>query len=263
MYLEENIRRLNIHYLNIPISFIEEDSRIVVIEEIAYYLSQNPELKEILKWKYKMRFGADKKWSIGKEGIMILSSRIIKLSPSYLFQDLKNKLDFYINMIDDVPLREGVKNVFEYLPESFTMPGSMRKHHSYKYGLIEHLIQTVEFSLKIAEISDVQEYVNIDILIAGALLHDIGKCHSYEVTDIAYLPSNTMVMQDHIIHGITLVEKYLKPLSNHINPLFKDAIFHIIASHHGVKEYGSPIEPKSLEAMIICSQDGLSARIGG
>ena len=98
--------------------------------------------------------------------------------------------------------------------------------------------------------------IDQDLLIAGAILHDIGKinCYKYyneiiEITDIFH-------KQEHIINGIKIISQEIKSEK-------LDKLIHILASHHNIKEWGSPIEPISNEAWIIHFVENLSSKIMG
>ncbi len=259
--IDINVARLNEYYENIPISFYFDGTSIIINEEISFFLSSNPALKETLKYKYNMTFGNGKKWYISKEGMDRLSRQLLKLQTTLSIDHLKRKLYFYINSISNIPLQQAIKNIFAEIPEFLTNPASMRRHHSYKHGLIEHSIQVVEYALAAWKISEQKKLIDRDVLIAGGLLHDIGKSHVYEINGTVNTPSSIMLEQDHLLHGAILVERYLK--AEDLSDELKDKILHIIASHHTLKEWGSPVSPKTLEAWIITSCDNLSAKIGG
>ncbi len=129
-------------------------------------------------------------------------------------------------------------------------------HHSYLGGLIEHIVsvtQTCDF------LSTRYKYVNRDLLITGAILHDIGKIY-----ELSSFPENDYTdegqLLGHIIIGIELIndaktqiEKFPQDLCN----LLK----HLILSHHGELEYGSPKKPATIEAYILHCADSLDAKI--
>ncbi len=98
--------------------------------------------------------------------------------------------------------------------------------------------------------------IDKDLLIAGTLLHDVGKINCYKIEDRKIVLTKTYFEQDHIINGIKLV-------SRNINSDKLDQLLHIIASHHNLKEWGSPTEPKSNEAWIIHFAENLSSKIMG
>ena len=95
----------------------------------------------------------------------------------------------------------------------------------------------------------------MDVLIAGAILHDIGKINCYEYNQINIDITGLFLRHEHIIHGVKLVTQYVR--SKKI-----DNILHIIASHHNLKKWGSPVKPISIEAWIVHYADNISGKIG-
>lgn len=95
----------------------------------------------------------------------------------------------------------------------------------------------------------------MDILIAGAILHDIGKINCYEYNQRNIDITDLFLKHEHIIQGVKLVTQYVR--SKKI-----DNILHIIASHHNLKEWGSPVKPNFIEAWIVHYADNISGKIG-
>lgn len=259
--LDVNIDHLNEHYEDLPIFFKFDNGIIKLIEQTPYFLSKNEALKKKLKWRYKLRYSNEDRWHIGKEGVAILSKTLIKFKPSVDLKILKRQLYFYINSISKIPIKDALKNIFDALPEFFSMPASMNRHHSYQFGLLEHSIQVVDFALAMWKVSDQKKIINKDIVIAGSLLHDVGKCHVYEINDNTASPSYVMLEQDHILHGAILIERLFK--AKNLEKRDIEKILHIIASHHMTKEWGSAREPLTPEAWLVAIADNISAKIGG
>jgi 3'-5' exoribonuclease len=100
--------------------------------------------------------------------------------------------------------------------------------------------------------------VDIDVVVAGALLHDIGKMESYKIDSVPEITLEGAVI-DHVALGYA---KFLE-LANEavLDPKLKLELAHIILSHHGIREFGSPIMPETPEAMIVASADELDFRM--
>lgn len=137
-------------------------------------------------------------------------------------------------------------------------PAAKAMHHVYLGGLLEH-------SLAVAALADdiCSRYrgLNRDLLVSGALLHDVGKVNelryarSFEYTDAGKLLG-------HIVIGVEMVEEKLRSLPDfpvELSILLK----HLLLSHHGQYEYGSPKRPKTLEAVILNFIDDLDSKING
>lgn len=253
MYLKLNLEKLNELYSSIGLSFVEESKVIKVKENRKYLLSDYPEVKEKLKHKFGMTFNDMHKWHISKYGEMNLKTKIIKTEPTKGLDELRLTLISNIKRIKEVELKESINQLLHNHPVFYSGPGAKLKHHDYKYGLFEHTIQVLKLSIMISKIIGAD--VDHDLLIAGAVLHDIGKINCYEQFENHIDITDTFLNQDHIINGIKIV-------SQEIQSEKLDDILHIIASHHYLKEWGSPVEPNSIEAWIIHFADNISAKIG-
>ncbi len=137
-------------------------------------------------------------------------------------------------------------------------PAAKAMHHVYLGGLLEH-------SLAVATLADdiCRRYpgLNRDLLVAGALLHDVGKINelryvrSFEYTDVGKLLG-------HIVIGVEIVEEKLRGIPDF--PLELAILLkHLLLSHHGQYEFGSPKRPKTLEAVILNFLDDLDSKING
>ena len=139
-----------------------------------------------------------------------------------------------------------------------TAPAAKTMHHVYLGGLLEH-------SLAVADLADdvSRRYPGVqrDLLVAGALLHDIGKvaelCYerSFDYTDEGKLIG-------HIVMGVEMVEEKVRQLPDFPRSL-ATLVKHLLLSHHGQYEFGSPKRPKTLEAVILNFLDDLDSKING
>ncbi|GAH56590.1 unnamed protein product, partial [marine sediment metagenome] len=172
MYLKLNLEKLNELYSSIGLSFVEESKVIKVKENRKYLLSDYPEVKEKLKHKFGMTFNDMHKWHISKYGEMNLKTKIIKTEPTKGLDELRLTLISNIKRIKEVELKESINQLLHNHPVFYSGPGAKLKHHDYKYGLFEHTIQVLKLSIMISKIIGV--VVDHDLLIAGAVLHDIG-----------------------------------------------------------------------------------------
>jgi len=146
----------------------------------------------------------------------------------------------------------------EFMQAFCSAPAAKTMHHVYLGGLLDH-------SLSVAclahDISAHYPEVDRDILVVGALLHDIGKVdelrysRSFEYTDAGKLLG-------HIVMGVELVEEKIRTLTD-FPPLTATLIKHLLLSHHGQYEFGSPKRPKTLEAVILNFIDDLDSKING
>lgn len=137
-------------------------------------------------------------------------------------------------------------------------PAAKAMHHVYLGGLLEHSLAVAVLA---NDISQRYPDLNRDLLVVGALLHDVGKVaelryqRSFEYTDAGKLLG-------HIMIGVELVEEKLRTLQSFPQELAVH-LKHLLLSHHGQYEYGSPKRPKTMEAVILNFLDDLDSKING
>lgn len=134
-------------------------------------------------------------------------------------------------------------------------PAAKGIHHNYIHGLLEH-------SLSVSRVADAiaGQYpdVNRDLLVTAAILHDIGKTVEFDyATAIDYSDQGRLL--GHIVLGEKIVADAIGQLEAFPQEL-KLQLLHLILSHHGEKEYGSPIRPKTPEAFILNHADDIDAK---
>lgn len=129
-------------------------------------------------------------------------------------------------------------------------------HHGYIGGLLEHTLSVAELCLMCAQH---YPFVNKDLLISGALLHDIGK-----TSELSAFPYNDYTddgqLLGHIVIGTVMIEEKLKQIPDFPQKLRAELI-HIILSHHGELEFGSPKKPALMEALILSFADNMDAKV--
>jgi 3'-5' exoribonuclease len=132
-------------------------------------------------------------------------------------------------------------------------PAARQVHHAYRSGLLEHLLKIMEVAVFLAGAYGARR----DLLIAGALLHDIGKLQelTYEVATDYSVEGNLI---GHIVLGTGMVRDIARQIDG-FPPALLLEIEHLILSHHGAKELGSPVEPMTVEAYILAAADELDA----
>lgn len=133
----------------------------------------------------------------------------------------------------------------------YECPAAIRRHHEYMGGLCEHTIETVKIALNMVDTMN-RTKISRDMVIAGAVLHDIGKIYCFSKVGQSYVPNDTYNLLEHITMGIMHINEY--------KSLISDDKFlqleHIIQSHHG--NYGDVI-PITAEAWLVHQADDASA----
>ncbi len=137
-------------------------------------------------------------------------------------------------------------------------PAAKHYHQAYRHGLLEHSLTVAQ---AVSAISATFPGIDRDLAITGALLHDIGKLDAYE------LHGDTIEMSDQgRLHGeIALGYHRVRDAIEGLDPFPADtaqAVLHIILSHHGSLEYGSPVIPCTREATLVHMIDNLGGRLG-
>jgi 3'-5' exoribonuclease len=170
------------------------------------------------------------------------------------------RFDELIELVHDTDYKEILKAVFneDVRLMFFTYPGGREKHHAYKHGLLQHSLETAEVAKMLGEYYG---NVNLDLLVTGALLHDIGKLKAYESNDASeeFLGQINRTSWDsllgHLAMSAIFVSKVI-PASVDSNKAMM--LYHLILSHHGKEEWGSPIKSKMFESVILHKADVLS-----
>lgn len=134
-------------------------------------------------------------------------------------------------------------------------PAAQTIHHAYRGGFLEHVLQIARVSLHLADLYGADR----DIVLAGALLHDVGKLQELEY-DGTTVYSRDGRMLGHIAMGLVLVRDAARQVPD-FPPVLLTQIEHIVLSHHGAMELGSPVEPMTVEAFILSAVDDLDAKV--
>jgi 3'-5' exoribonuclease len=139
-----------------------------------------------------------------------------------------------------------------------TAPAAKKMHHAYLGGLLEH---TLSIARLIQAVAGHYKGIDKDLLLTGGILHDIGKVHefSYE-THIDYSDAGRLL--NHIVIGVEMLETKIATLNDFPENLAL-VLKHMIVSHHGTRDFGSPEPPKTLEAIMLYYLDELDAKVTG
>jgi 3'-5' exoribonuclease len=137
-------------------------------------------------------------------------------------------------------------------------PAAKKLHHGYVGGLLEH---TVTLCRLVMVVSEIYRGLNRDVLLAGAILHDVGKIE--ELTyERSFDYSDRGRLLGHLVMGVEMVEKRIATLDGFPEELAL-ILKHLILSHHGEYASGSPKRPKTLEAIILHYLDDMDAKYNG
>ncbi len=175
--------------------------------------------------------------------------------------ELGERLVALVDSVADLHLRALLERAFDGSREPgatfLVAPAAVRNHHAYRHGLLEHSIIVAETAGGVASQFDT---VNRDIVVAGALLHDIGKIEAYTSDAMAPLMTDAGRLHGEIVIGHDMVRDLITEVPDFPAETAK-RLRHIIVSHHGMKEKGSPVVPQTREAIIVHYCDDMTARI--
>lgn len=134
-------------------------------------------------------------------------------------------------------------------------PAGVKVHHDYRSGLLEHVLKIIEVSTGVADAYGARR----DLLIAGAILHDIGK-----LEELSYALATEYTVEGNLVGHMAIGVGILRAAAAEQAGFPQDLLLeltHLILSHHGSKELGSPVEPMTVEAFILASCDDLDSKI--
>ncbi len=139
-------------------------------------------------------------------------------------------------------------------------PGGMKLHHSYIGGLLEHVHNMLRVAVAVLPM---YPNVHADLVLAGIFLHDIGKTEELSC-DLSFSYTNQGQLLGHIVQSLLIVNQKIDDLKAggaKIDQELIDSIEHIIVSHHGEYEFGSPRLPAMPEAFMVYFIDDLDAKL--
>ena len=189
-------------------------------------------------------------------------------------EEMMQEIISTIERIENHHLKLILESFFEdenFVKEFYDCPAAKLYHHNYVGGLLEHTVSVLRIC---KTISDFYPALDPNLLYAGAILHDIGKIHTYDYDRISIEMSDRGIFFDHIVMCNSMIASKLDSISAIIgsngndNELeeFKEIsmnLQHLILSHHGEKKngWGSPVDPQTPEAVALHHADNMDAKV--
>lgn len=172
-----------------------------------------------------------------------------------IIQEITN----WIDSIQNTHLKNLLHGIFadpEIRDKFMIAPAAKLWHHNYLGGLAEHTLSLVKLCHRLH-----QHYpqLNQDILIAGALLHDLGKIYEMETKGFINYSTEGRLL-GHISIACEVVSDKIRTIEDFPDTI-KQQLLHCILSHHGKQEYGSPVVPMTLEALVLNYADELDSKV--
>ena len=137
-------------------------------------------------------------------------------------------------------------------------PAAKYYHQAYAHGLLDH---TVSVAQAVSAAAGAFPEVDRDVAITGALLHDIGKTQAYNDDPLAIDLTDAGRLIGEIPLGYYLVRRTIETIDG-FDPELAQAVLHIVLSHHGKLENGSPVVPATREATLVHAMDNLGGTLG-
>jgi 3'-5' exoribonuclease len=179
------------------------------------------------------------------------------LSAARSVEEMWAELTAHLHSVRDPHLRVLLNRmVADHEQQLREWPAAQQIHHAYRAGMLEHIVKMADIGRHLARAYDANE----DLVLAGVILHDIGK-----LQELTYEPGGATYSRDgnligHIGLGLIMVREAINGISGFPDDL-RAHVEHLIVSHHGSREHGSPVEPKTVEAFILAAVDELDSRL--
>lgn len=169
------------------------------------------------------------------------------------------ELEAVIAAIADPPLQQLLRAIFrgETLAKFQRAPAAKKLHHAYIGGLIEHTLSIVGMAVKAA---GHYPLIDRDMLIAGALLHDLAKIEEFDFSRPPFGYTDRGRLVGHLVMGVDIVRRAAAEVQT-IGEEQLDRLLHIILSHHGQYGFGSPVLPMTPEAILLHHLDDIDAKM--
>lgn len=176
--------------------------------------------------------------------------------------ELERRLDSVLDSVQDASVRGLLEKLLgpqgELRAPFIRATAAKYNHHAYPGGLIEHSLQVVD---AVGDFARSHPAIDRDIAVAGAVLHDIGKLESYEDDPIGRDFTDAGRFEGEIPLGYYRVRRAIEQLPGFPQERARQ-LLHVILSHHGRLEHGSPVVPCTREATVVHAMDELSSRLG-
>jgi 3'-5' exoribonuclease len=177
------------------------------------------------------------------------------LSGEQMFEELMSIAEGF----SDAELRSVVTKIYNDYKEKLTYwPAAFRLHHAIRGGLLYHTLSIVRLAESVCKI---YPSVNRDLLIAGAMLHDVAKTDEFIVNDCGTASGYSLEgnLVGHLAKGAMIIGKAAEELG--VSDETKFLLQHMVLSHHGEPEFGAAVRPMFLEAELLSELDLMDARI--
>jgi 3'-5' exoribonuclease len=192
----------------------------------------------------------------------LMCQPVSRFDPVEMFAELMNIIE---DRIADKSLRQLVADILEQHREALlTLPAARRNHHAFISGFLEHVLNVTRSCCHLADkyaelYRDLNPPLNKDVIIAGAVLHDIGKLRELSVTPAGAEYSAEGSLIGHVLQGRDIVRE--AAAGRKLDPEIMLRLEHVIVAHQRLPEWGAPKPPMTPEALIVHYADDLDAKL--
>ena len=208
--------------------------------------------------------------------IQLIATRITKVDPDEVVEDdfmplaavevdkLLSRMGELLRSMENPHLRTLAECFLldeRFLAKFSRAPAGIKHHHAYHGGLLEHVVNLMEVVTRIAPC---YPQIDRDLLLTGAFLHDVSKIDELTYDrELAYSDEGQLI--GHLVMAVSMLEEKVREAEKLAGEEIPEEtvlrLKHMIVSHHGEYEYGSPKLPMTLEAVALCFLDNLDAKV--
>lgn len=173
------------------------------------------------------------------------------------YTELKNGIEGYIESIKTKSLHDITKSIIDKYSKSFYLyPAAAKLHHAYVGGLAYHTMGMLEVAKRIIEC---YPYLDYDLLISGTILHDVGKVIEFTgVENTEYAMKGQLL--GHLLIGCDIISQTAKELGYTGDEEEVLMLLHMVASHHGIPQYGAIKKPCIAESAMLWFIDSIDSK---
>lgn len=208
-------------------------------------------------WNEKKQFRLQRIRHIAPDDHIVMSD-LVPCAP-YESSALFEEIDHIVDTFENTELQALVRYLYNaYKEKILVCPAAVRLHHAICGGLLYHTLSVVRLAQSVCTI---YPFVDRDLLLAGAILHDLAKTTELDVGEAGIASGYTVdgTLLGHLVMGALEVEKAAQALgTSHETAVL---LQHLLLSHHGVPEFGCAVRPMCLEAELLSMLDHLDATV--
>jgi 3'-5' exoribonuclease len=235
------------------------------IDEFAPLCPTGAIVRVLARYSVDERYGASltvKRMRLAADDEVQLSD--LEEAPPVAYEQLTRELEELIEPIERHHLRELLARLIDRSTETgalyHTAPAAKHYHQAYRHGLLEHCLSVAQ-GVSVLARGPFRGGVDRDLAVTGALLHDIGKTQVYATTNGAIELTDRGKLLGEIPLGYYMVRREIERIDG-FPPDEAEGLLHIILSHHGKLEHGSPVVPCTREATLVHFVDNLGGNLG-